>query len=366
MNRQQLTLIPTFAFLLSVLCLTVFIDTAQAKPKSLKAQAVVLLKQYMRQYRGNSFAKIIKIGNKNTYRKALKSAKVEIDRSLSSVALYDPKTNTIKLRKDIRKIKKGDRLDVGGDIWHEVTHKIEDLNGDFGFWDSDAYAERNIEYMTDVNIQLRKLARLEKYAKKGAPQVKLRKIWQSFLSGLEALNTNAILKEYPPNRSLVKDWMGFEFDLQELIDFYKSGKGGRALKQLMWNSITVAPTPTPNNTPTPAPTPTPSVKYYVFGIDAGPNLFVGSDEEVAKRVRCSFDNGGLDCDTKVVGTHLAGPFNSYEEAKAGLCPLVAKKIWWKLAAWCQKRYEMKSGKYFWGCESSVQDAFRDYCPEFKQ
>ena len=125
--------------------------------------------------------------------------------------------------------------------------------------------------------------------------------------------------------------------------------------------ISVA-SPVPKNTATPVP----SKQYYVFGVNAGPNLYIGTKEAISQRSKCSFLNGGLDCDTKVTATQLSGSYDNLSSAQAALCSLVKKKIWWNMYAPCQKRYEMNSGDYYWGCESSVQDAFAAHCPEFKQ
>ena len=107
--------------------------------------------------------------------------------------------------------------------------------------------------------------------------------------------------------------------------------------------------------------------YYVFSVDAGPNLVVGTRDQVEKRSKCSFLNGGMDCVTKVKAEVLAGPYKSLAEAQEnGLCPLIAEKSWWKMTANCQKRYKLSNGKYYWGCEESVQDGFSNFCGDFAQ
>lgn len=110
--------------------------------------------------------------------------------------------------------------------------------------------------------------------------------------------------------------------------------------------------------------PVPPSKYLVYGVDAGPNLFVGTIEAISKRTRCSFLNGGRDCETYVVYQPLSGEFATYEAAQQALCGMIQQHVHWNLYAPCQERF-MVGGNWYWGCESSVQGAISAYCPQFK-
>lgn len=96
-----------------------------------------------------------------------------VDTKFKEDAQYDPKTNTITLKKDPSTITPSDDMDMGQLIWHEISHKIEDENGDIGYFDSKLYGERNIEYMKNIiQVALPKLEQLERYNGDDAEHIK--------------------------------------------------------------------------------------------------------------------------------------------------------------------------------------------------
>lgn len=110
--------------------------------------------------------------------------------------------------------------------------------------------------------------------------------------------------------------------------------------------------------------PAPAAEFFVFGVSAGPNLYIGVSANVEKRTPCSFANGGTDCSSLVSVTKLSSAYSSLEAAEKAFCSMVSQKRRWSLAANCQEQF-MINGKWYWGCESSVYGAVRDYCPEYK-
>ena len=118
--------------------------------KTIQASAYKHLQNFMKQYDKSKFSTVIKIGNIETYRTELSDVNIIVDTKLKANAMYDPSSNTLYLSKDPAKIKTSESLGLGETVWHELTHKIENTNGDIGIFDSKNYAERNIEYMTYV------------------------------------------------------------------------------------------------------------------------------------------------------------------------------------------------------------------------
>lgn len=110
--------------------------------------------------------------------------------------------------------------------------------------------------------------------------------------------------------------------------------------------------------------PVPPSQYYVFGVNAGPNLYVGTEEALRVRTPYSFLNGGMDNVSKVTYNKLGGPYSTYEAAQQALCAGISQHVHWNLYAPCQERF-MFRGSWYWGCEGSVRSAINSYCPQFK-
>jgi hypothetical protein len=209
---------------------------AAKKPsRTLKGSSILLVKKHLNKYKKFHFSKSMSLGNLKTYRKALSEVKITIDPNYSNIAKYDADNKIIILKKDPRKVKGPIADKLAANIWHEVTHRIEDQHGDIGYLDSVHYAERNIEYMEHVEIHLDKLVRLEKTAKKSGSQRKMLKLWNSFLINLSNAYSEPIFKDYPPDFDLLRDWMGFRCDVNKIKKYYKSGKAGGVLKRLFSN-----------------------------------------------------------------------------------------------------------------------------------
>jgi hypothetical protein len=110
--------------------------------------------------------------------------------------------------------------------------------------------------------------------------------------------------------------------------------------------------------------PTVTEGYYFFWVDAGPNLYVGKESDLKSRTPYSFRNGGMDNVNKVTYNKLSGKKDTIAAAGQALCSMIADTIWWKLMAPCQKRVKLSNGKYAWACESSVQTAIKNHCPQW--
>jgi hypothetical protein len=211
-----------------------------AKP-TVQGAAYGLMSQYMGQFQKAGFAKVSSIGNLATYRLALSDVKIEINKKLKAVAVYDPVKNKLILSADPRTVAPANRYAWGETIWHEVTHKIEDNNGDIGLFDNADYAERNIDYMTHIARSMAMLERLEAKAKAGASQADLKKIWDAFVKQLNIAKNLPSPKRYPPDLNKLQKWFGFKVNEADIRKFYANGGGGAALKKL----FTPAPAPKP-------------------------------------------------------------------------------------------------------------------------
>lgn len=234
---------------LCVICLTCTIfGEVTLGAATLQAQTYGFLKKFMTSFDSSKFSKVVDLGSLSTYRSELSSAKIVVDPKLKSLALYDPSTKTIYLSKDPKKVSSDDSLKFGQTIWHELTHKIEDSHGDIGFADSQAYAERNIEYMTYIaDVALPVLERMEK-DKKASPET-IKKRWEYFLKKVSQVKSLPEIKEYPPDAALMAKWFGFKFDVKKIESFYKKGGGGSLIKEALSSSGSQgSPSPSPVST----------------------------------------------------------------------------------------------------------------------
>jgi hypothetical protein len=212
----------------------------------------------------SDFSKVVDLGSLSKYRSELSSAKIVVDPKLKSLALYDPSSGTIYLSKDPKKVSSDDSLKFGQTIWHELTHKIEDSNGDIGFADSQAYAERNIEYMTYiVDVALPVLERMEKDVSASPETIKKR--WEYFLKKVSQAKSLPEIKEYPPDAELMAKWFGFKFDVKKIESFYKNGGGGSLIKGALSSSGSQGP-------PSPSPV---SIVSLVGDWNINANNYVG-------------------------------------------------------------------------------------------
>jgi hypothetical protein len=216
---------------------------------SLQGAAYKVLKKYMTAYDDAGFAKVVTIGDLKTYRNTLSSVQVAVDPSLKAVAVYDPATNTIKFSKDPRKIAGSDQLGAGETVWHELTHAIEDAHGDIGVFDKEAYAERNVDYMTSITrTALPWLEQMEKRAEKGVAPAKLAPFWAKFMESVAAAAKLPSTSQYPVDPTALQQWFGFAVNPAAIQQLYQSGKAlpGKAGKALsaVFNPVPSGPTRT--------------------------------------------------------------------------------------------------------------------------
>ncbi|MDC0359069.1 hypothetical protein OAO01_09655, partial [Oligoflexia bacterium] len=108
--------------------------------------------------------------------------------------------------------------------------------------------------------------------------------------------------------------------------------------------------------------PVPASNVYVFGVDAGPNIYIGEEDKLKNRSKGSFANGGLSSD-KVTYGKLSSSFSTLPSAQKAFCGMVQEKIYYNSPN-CSKRFKI-NGKWYFGCESSVQSAVSNYCPQYK-
>jgi hypothetical protein len=201
------------------------IPASAAAPKTLQGAAYEQMKSFMQAFDKDGFAKVTDLGTARTYKATLAGLTLVVDSSIKGVAQYDPKTKTLTFSKDPRKVTAAGKAAMGETVWHEVTHAIEDEHGDIGFFDNEAYAERNVDYMTSVaRGALPWLEQLEKQAKKGASVAKLKALWQKYLKAMDAAGKLPSTTQYPPDLDLMKTWFGFSATPAEIKAAYLSGK----------------------------------------------------------------------------------------------------------------------------------------------
>jgi len=194
--------------------------SALAAPKTLHAAAYQSMKDYMQQYDKDGFAKVVDLGSTVAYRKKLAGLRIIVNPKLVPVAQYDPNSNTLTFSKDPRKEMS---RDTGRTVWHEVTHAFEEQHGDIGIFDSAAYAERNIEYMTLVaDSALMQLEIMERNAKNGATAEALRANWQNYLK--QMATAAKVTPDYPPDFALLKSWFGFDVNADSIQKMYLTDK----------------------------------------------------------------------------------------------------------------------------------------------
>ncbi len=200
-------------------------SSALAAPKTLQGAAYEQMKSFMQAFDKDGFAKVTDLGKAGTYKATLAGLNLVVDPSIKGVAQYDPTTKTLTFSKDPRKVTAAGKAAMGETVWHEVTHAIEDVHGDIGFFDNEAYAERNVDYMTSVaRSALPWLEQLEKQAKKGASVAKLKALWQKYLKAMDLAAKLPSTTQYPPDLTLMKTWFGFRAEPNEVRALYLSGK----------------------------------------------------------------------------------------------------------------------------------------------
>jgi hypothetical protein len=221
----------------TVIALLAFACPAYAAPKTIHGAAYAHMKKFLERYDKDGFAKVVDFGGLKTYRIKLASVKLKLHGGQEALAKYDPKTKTITFSLDPRVVTEADSVSYGETVWHEVTHALEDQHGDIGIFDTKAYAERNVDYMTHVaRVAIPFLDEMERQAKAGASVDKLRGYWDDYLRQVEAAGKLESTTKYPPDLALMRSWFGFRANPSDVKTLYLSGKGlpgkaGQLLKQ---------------------------------------------------------------------------------------------------------------------------------------
>jgi hypothetical protein len=206
-------------------CAPAAFAAAPAAPKAIHVAADKLMRSYMQQYDKDGFAAVVDYGKRAVYKTCLAGLKLRVDPALKPLAKYDPKTKILTLSKDPRKVKGSESSAWGRIVWHEVTHALEDQHGDIGFFNSEAYAERNIDYMMYVGRNaVAWLGHMETQAKAGASAEKLRDYWQKYLSDMEYAANLVSATGYPPDLTLMLTWFGFKANADEIKALYLTDK----------------------------------------------------------------------------------------------------------------------------------------------
>ena len=202
-----------------------FAAPAPARTQTVVGAAYGQVKKFMGDFDKDGFAKVVDLGKPDVYRATLAGLEIKIDPTMSAVAKYDPVTKTITFSKDPRKLKPSESMAFGETAWHELTHAIEDSHGDMGVFDSEAYAERNIDYMTHITRNaLPVLEMMERQAKAGASAKKLRALWDRFLVSVADASKLPSTSDYPPDLSLMHTWFGFSADPDGIRNLYLTDK----------------------------------------------------------------------------------------------------------------------------------------------
>lgn len=223
--------IMSFIFILLIsLSVCTPVIAANTNASTLQGKTYKLLTNFMDQYKGSKFLKVVSFGDKVIYRKALTDVQIVIVKD--STPNYNPDNKTITLPVDPGSIKDKDAaISLGETIWHELSHAIEDSRGDIGYCDSKEYAERNTEFMTHiVDNCLYTLRLMEQKAKTGASNEQLNNYWKKFLKDYDTALNLPETKLYPPDYEKLEKWFGFKANVEDIKKYYSSGAAGKSLK----------------------------------------------------------------------------------------------------------------------------------------
>jgi hypothetical protein len=102
------------------------------------------------------------------------------------------------------------------------------------------------------------------------------------------------------------------------------------------------------------------LQYYIFGVDAGPNLIITTESAIKTKKYNDFLNGGTS-EELVKYWKLSESFSSREAAQTAFCQRVEQYVYWGLNAPCRKRYKYPDSTgntdgWYWGCEGEIQNA----------
>jgi hypothetical protein len=214
---------------IAVVCLMVLLSSGAssvvAKPKTLHAGAYDVMKEFMTMWDKKGFAEVVDLGGGSMYRIRLEQCKIVLDTHLVSSdgrpleGRYGPERNVIYLRRDPRKATASGRIGVGNTVWHEVTHALEDRNGDDMSNADPDYQDRHTYYMDYVaRTVLNYLSNLERKAASGASVADLKATWKKYQEQLTfAAGSLEQTKKYPPDLELMRRWFGWTASDREAV-----------------------------------------------------------------------------------------------------------------------------------------------------
>lgn len=200
---------------------------AQTTEKQLKDYMKESLKDFKNTFNNLSFINEIGIVDLNKYNSAIDKVSVEIDPSIKGNGEYQ--NNKIKFKEDPT-LKKDPYTQYI--VWEEVSHALEDINGDPIGDDSENYRERHIVYMeTVLKEYLRTLEMIESDAKDNVAADNLAKKLKNADKKFKDIPKMLKLKDQNVSLSTLESWFGFKVDPQKIYEFYESGKGGPLLQE---------------------------------------------------------------------------------------------------------------------------------------
>ncbi len=233
---------------------TIQIDSdAIKKDVEMYLGATDLLKEHLRKFNDYTFntSGVVSLGDESTYINALRAVNLVYDPSISSNAEYQPPVTN-----DLGQVLRPGRIVFREDIstgnvsttmahtlWHELTHVIENINGDDGsvYNENRDYQERNIEYMEQAVRAMDKLAQLEKSAKRGDELKDMKKYWDDFLKEFAKATQQPGPAAFPVEESKLLGWFGFKLFPEQVLKHYASGAGGDELKDMAEEVMGIAP-----------------------------------------------------------------------------------------------------------------------------
>jgi hypothetical protein len=206
-------------------CVPASLAASPKRPDAIHVAANSLMQSFMQRLDKQGFAEVVDFGRSTTYKVALLHCRIVLDPSLKdAIATYGPKSNVLTLSKDPRTAKGLAKQTWGETLWHEMTHALEDANGD-DFTSSDKlYQDRNTWYMKYTVVAFNWLVEMEQRAKAGGSVAQLRTCWNKYLEGMQYANNLEETKKFPPDLALMRKWFGFRANTDEIKALYLNDK----------------------------------------------------------------------------------------------------------------------------------------------
>lgn len=196
-----------------------------------------MVNNYIDQFEGSYFGEVISLGDKEIFSRAFEDVDVVYSPGLSSTARYTQagwwSNPRIEISRDISKPSNYNDIMLSQTVWHEMIHRLEDMNGDFDTPDSgnEYYQERNVEYMQNVVMAIRYLEVLERQAKDGVSDEELSDVWDNMISRYEEAMEIESAAVFKPDLNQIKEWTGFEVDPEKIMQYYLDGNASDRLQE---------------------------------------------------------------------------------------------------------------------------------------